>query len=118
MKNRMIQLAWLAYVTFLLAACGSLEKKSILVSNGDSKQQVIEVMGTPDERQLQGDKEAWQYCTSGAGFGWNDHRIIWFQQGRVTGITPYKSYSTGCTGAIQPVRWESAPNAVVEIRNR
>ena len=71
----------------LLTACGSLERKSIMLNVGDSKEQVLSVMGTPDDRQLQGENEAWQYCQTGAGFGYHDYRTIWFFRGKVTGIT-------------------------------
>ena len=59
------RLSAIVVVSFLMTACGGLEKKSILVNNGDTKQQVIEAMGTPDDRQLNGDAEVWQYCQTG-----------------------------------------------------
>jgi hypothetical protein len=105
-------------VAVLLVGCGTLESKSSLVDVGADKKEVLQVMGSPDERQVKGDKEAWQYCISGAGFGYNDHRIVWFSKGIVTGITPYKTHQTGCVGNIRPVVWENAPTTVVEIRNR
>ena len=103
-----------------VSACVSLEKKSILVSIGDSKDRVLEVMGTPDDRQLKGDNEAWQYCQTGAGFGYHDYRIFWFYKGKVTGINSYKSTRAGssCMADVRPVNWEEAPNAILEIRNR
>jgi hypothetical protein len=78
-----------------LTACGSLERKSIMLNVGDSKEQVLSVMGTPDDRQLQGENEAWQYCQTGAGFGYHDYRTIWFFRGKVTGINSYKSSRPG-----------------------
>lgn len=102
----------------VMAGCGTLDNKTILLNVGDSKQAVLDVMGTPMDRQMNGQQEAWQYCVSGAGFGWNDHKIVWFNAGRVTGINSYKSHVTGCQGGIGPVRWESAPDSVLEIRRR
>jgi hypothetical protein len=102
----------------LLIACGTLDSKTMLLNVGDSKEQVIKVMGTPDDRQVKGVYEAWQYCVSGASFGSNDHKIIWIQSGLVTGINSYKSRSAGCTSGMREVRWESAPNAVIEVRPR
>jgi len=104
--------------TVTIAGCATLDKKTILLDVGDSKERVIEVMGTPQDRQVSGQREAWQYCKSGSGFGWNDHKVIWLSNGRVTGITSYKSSATGCRGGIQQVRWESAPDSVLEIRQR
>ena len=107
-------------IVLLLAACGSLEKKSIMLNVGDSKEQVLSVMGTPDDRQLQGESEAWQYCQTGAGFGYHDYRTIWFFRGKVTGINSYKSSRPGssCMTDVRPIKWEEAPNTTIEIRNR
>ena len=74
-----------------LTACGSLEKKAVLLNLGDTKEQVLKVMGPPDDRQLKGQDEAWQYCQTGAGFGYHDYRTVWFFQGKVTGINSYQS---------------------------
>lgn len=59
-------------VLIALAACGSLEKKSILVNVGDGKELVVAQMGPPDDRQVKEENEAWQYCQTGAGFGYHD----------------------------------------------
>jgi len=104
--------------SLLMFGCGTLDNKTILLNVGDSKERVLEVMGTPADRQMRGQQEAWQYCVSGAGFGWNDHKIIWLNAGRVAGINSYRSNVSGCGGGIQPVRWESAPDSVIEIRPR
>lgn len=115
----MKRLALVVAATFI-AACGSLEKKAILINPGDTKDQVITALGTPDDRQLQGLDEAWQYCQTGAGFGYHDYRVVWFYDGRVTGLTSYKSTRPGasCRTDLQPIRWEDAPDASIEIRNR
>lgn len=105
-------------VFLFMAGCGTLDKKTILLNAGDSKQTVLDVMGPPMDRQISGQKEAWQYCVSGAGIGWNDHKIVWFNSGKVTGINSYRSSVSGCQGGIQPVRWENAPDAILEIRQR
>lgn len=105
-------------VSAMIVGCGTLDKKTSLLNVGDFKERVIEVMGAPQDRQVSDQREAWQYCKSGSGFGWNDHKVIWLSNGRVTGITSYKSSATGCRGGIQQVRWESAPDSVLEIRQR
>lgn len=103
---------------FLLSSCGTLDNKTILINAGDTKERVLEIMGTPQDRQLKFKREAWQYCVSGAGFGYNDHKVIWLNDGKVTGITSYKTYSTGCTGAFRTIRWEEAPDLIIEKRER
>ena len=102
----------------MLSGCGTLESKTILLNFGDTKEKVLATLGVPQDRQLQGNKEAWQYCVSGAGFGYNDHKIVWFTAGQVTGINTYRTNVSGCTAGIKTVRWESAPDAVIEVRQR
>lgn len=103
-----------------IAACGNLDKRAVMIDPGDSKQDVLAKMGAPEDRQFRQADEAWQYCQTGAGFGYHDHRIVWFHAGRVTGVTSFKSDAPGrsCVLAIKPIRWEDAPNYTVEIRNR
>ena len=104
----------------LLASCGTLETKAAKVGGGDTKDLVLSVMGAPDDRQLRGEDEAWQYCQTGAGFGYHDHRVIWFRQGKVVGVNSYKSTRAGasCVADIKQIRWEDAPTSTIEIRNR
>jgi hypothetical protein len=118
MKCKFVLLTGIAAIA--MVGCGSLEKKASLLNLGDTKQQVLGVMGPPDDRQFKGDDEAWQYCQTGAGFGYHDYRTIWFKAGRITGINSYKSARPGssCATDIKPIRWEEAPDATVEIRGR
>ena len=102
----------------LIQACGTLDHKTILIDPNDPKQKVLEIMGVPYDRQFQGGREAWQDCVSGAGFGYNDHKIVWFTDKEVTGITSYRSTRTGCSGYVKTIRWEDAPDYTVEVRNR
>ncbi len=109
---------YIFFLIILIQGCGTMDNKTILIDPGDPKQKIVEIMGAPYDRQFQGSKEAWQYCVSGAGFGYNDHKIIWFTNKRVTGITSYRTSRTGCTGHVKTIRWEDAPDYTVEIRNR
>lgn len=114
MKNLLLLAA------LLLAGCGSLERKAILINPGDDKKTVLSIMGTPGDRQFQGQREAWQYGQTGAGFGYHDFRIIWFRDGKVTGLTSYKDHTPASSAAahFKPIRWEDAPDRVIEIRQR
>ena len=106
--------------SFTIISCGSLDRKAVLINLGDSKAQVTSVMGTPEDRQFRGKDEAWQYCQTGAGFGYHDYRIVWFYDGTVTGVNSYKSTRPGvsCVTDIKPVRWEDAPDRTIEVRQR
>lgn len=107
-------------LALLLSACGTLEKKAGQINPGDDKEKVLAVMGTPGDRQFRGKDEAWQYGQTGAGFGYHDFRIVWFYDGRVTGLTSYKSTRPGTLAASQfrPIQWEDAPDRTLEIRRR
>jgi hypothetical protein len=115
-RNTMLALA----LAVSLVACGSLEKKAVLLNVGDAKEKVLAIMGPPDDRQLKGQDEAWQYCQTGAGFGYHDYRTVWFFEGKVTGINSYKSSrpASSCITDIKPIKWEEAPNTTLEIRRR
>lgn len=109
-----------ALLASCLAACGGLETKSAMINVGDDKAKTMAAMGAPDDRQVKGKHEAWQYCQTGAGFGYHDYRVVWFYDGRVTGINSYKSTQPGtsCMHAMREVRWEDAPDVTVEVRQR
>ena len=109
---------FLIAIVVLLQSCGTLDDKTILINPGDSREQVLEIMGTPQDRQFDSNNEAWQYCISGAGFGYNDHKIIWFNSALVTGISTYRSSVTGCRGGMRSINWEEAPDFVLETRAR
>lgn len=119
-KIRPIRLLKVSLILALLAGCGSLEKKASQINAGDSKDTVLSIMGTPGDRQFRGKDEAWQYGQTGAGFGYHDFRIIWFYDGKVTGITSYKDHTpaSGASGHFKPIRWEDAPDYTVEVRPR
>jgi len=112
------RITFLIYFSLLMQSCGTLDDKTILINPGDSRERVLEIMGTPQDRQFDSINEAWQYCVSGAGFGYNDHKIIWFAEGSVIGLSTYRTSVTGCSGGIRSIVWEEAPDFVLESRER
>jgi hypothetical protein len=103
---------------FLFTGCTSLSEKIVLINPGDTKDRVLSVMGPPDDRQFRGKDEAWQYGQTGAGFGYNDHRIVWFYDGRVIGVSAYKSSGTTAGGGMRQINWQDRPDHVQEYRIR
>lgn len=96
-----------------------LEEKSLEVQPGQTYQQVSAIMGVPGDRQFEGSMQAWQYCSTSKTMGEGDHYVVvWFYQGRVTGLTTYKNHRYGrCSSFFRTVRWEDAPDVDVRIRN-
>lgn len=111
---------WLALSAILLTACGTLERRAAQIYPGMSAEQVRRLLGSPQDRQFSGNEEVWQFCKTGAGFGYHDYRAVWFRDGKVTGVNSYKSGrpASSCARDIKPVRWEDAPDKVIEIRSR
>ena len=100
---------------FLFSGCAGFPKETINLSNGDKKQDILKYYGTPENRQFDGDYEAWQYCIRGTGFGVSSFRTIWLYKGNVTGVISYEQQG-GCN--FKAINWKDAPNYSVEIRNR
>lgn len=111
---------YVLFLAIILNSCGTtnLASKQLLISPGDSKNDVVKVLGNPSDRQFQGTMEAWQYCST--GFNIDKYTIIWMNSGIVTGLNTYSmSCGTGpCTQCFRPVRWEDAPDAIIEHRVR
>lgn len=94
-----------------LAACGTLERQSLAINPGDTKESVTAAMGVPGDRQFNGDIEVWQYCKTGAGFGYHDFRQVWFRAGHVTAVSSYKDHTaaSSCQGHFRPIDWSANP---------
>lgn len=102
----------------LLTGCGTIKKDSLMIAPGDSKEVVAKVMGVPEDRQFKDRKEAWQYGMV-ASIGICDYTVIWFEDGKVTGLNSYRNRSEfGCRTGLKSLQWNEAPNSVIEIRNR
>ena len=99
------------FALIALAGCGTLERQTLSINPGDTKAQVSAALGAPGDRQFNGNVEVWQYCQTGAGFGYHDFRTVWFRDGQVTAVTSYKDHSaaSGCSGHFRPIDWQAQP---------
>lgn len=103
----------------ILSGCGSLSKKAALINHGYTKEDVLKIMGPPEDRQFKGANEAWQYCETDAGISYDDFRIVWFHGDKVTGLTSYKQSEFGvCAAFFKSIQWDDAPDRTIEIRKR
>lgn len=105
-------------VLLLTLGCSSLPKQALLLNPGDSKADVLKVMGTPDDHQFRGEDEVLQYGYVVA-FGTCEYRVLWFTKGKLIGSTSYRNMSGGgCKPGMKAVRWEEKPDLVIETRRR
>ena len=110
---------YLLLTLLLLSGCASFDKAYSLIQPNDSKTKVIELIGQPEDRQFKGKNEAWQFCRTGTSFGVSGYKVIWFYDGKVTGITTYSLHRAGsCEAHFEPIKWENAPDQVIEVRER
>ena len=94
-------------------ACGTTTKKSMLLDPGMSKQEVLNILGTPDGRSFQGNDEAWQYQEI-VGFGQCSYITAWFYQGHLVAATNRKGFSAaGCGLGSREINWSRKPNVDV-----
>lgn len=100
----------------LITACSTTVNKAVKIKSGDSREQVLAIMGDPDDRQFNGKDEAWQYAASRAGYA--EYRIIWFNEGIVFAVTSYRQSGATAMGGLREINWESKPDRTIEIRNR
>ena len=103
----------------LLSGCSSFDQAYSSIQPNENKQQIIDLIGQPEDRQFKGKDEAWQYCKTGTSFGVSSYKVIWFYDGKVTGITTYSLHRAGsCEAHFEPIKWENTPDKVIEIRER
>lgn len=107
---------WMVIGAFALSilSCRTMElaNKTIQIRKGDDRAKVLQVMGTPQDREFLADYEVLQYCITGAGFGYHDYSAIWLRSEKVIGITTYKDHTPGssCRGHFHTLRVEDAPH--------
>lgn len=106
--------------SMILCGCssGELMKQSLMITPGQSKEDVLSFLGPPGNRQFQGKDEAWQWCST--GMSTDDFLVVWFYDNLVTGITSYNN-SQGygdCGQFYRTIKWEDAPDRSIEIRKR
>jgi uncharacterized protein YceK len=110
-------IALVILISIVSGGCVSVRSRMTSVNPGMSKDDVIAVMGQPGDRQFKDNLEAMQWCSTG-GMA-DDYVVVWFQNGKVTGMNSYGNSSAGlCSNYYRQVRWEDAPTAAIEIRQR
>lgn len=106
------------FIALILISCGTtsnLRSKQILISPGQTYKDVINILGTPGNKQFKNSMEAWQYCQTGLTS--DLFIVIWFFEGKVTGLNSYNGNGIGnCTQFFKTINWDDGPNKTVELR--
>ena len=107
-----------AFLLLGMVGCVNFQKKVILLSPGDSRSDVMKLMGTPDDTQFNGDKVVWRYWGVVA-FGACEYRDIWFENGKLFATISHRYHCSGsCSPCVPSIDWGNPPDRVIEIRNR
>jgi hypothetical protein len=121
MKSRGMKKGIIVLGMIVFASCGSyqLALSTQSINYGMSKADVFKIMGNPGNRQFMGKDEAWQYCATG-GDGGDTFYIIWFYDGKVTGVSSYQQREGigMCDKFYKTINWEDKPTHTIEIRER
>ncbi len=105
----------LSVLILLLSACASVNQSFFTINSGDTRQSVLNKMGSPDDRQFNGKNEAFQYCTTGTSFGKSTFNIVWFNDGVVTGANTYTvAHAASCMGHFRQIDWTNTPVMIIE----
>ena len=89
--------------------CASTGKAVAKLEPGMAKEEVLQVMGPPNDRSFRGADEAWQYQEI-AGFGQCKYTTIWISEGRLLGISTRRGASVaGCGLGSEEVDWSEMP---------
>ena len=106
----------------IFASCSTIDEgldvreKTLLISYGDTKEKVKEILGMPGDRSFLGKEEAWQYCSS---VSYNDvYYTVWFNDGFVTGVTNKVEELSwaGCNQHFPQIDWgQVQPDKKIDI---
>jgi len=84
MKNKFLHLSLVLLICFFIVGCASYQSATNRIEVGMTKQQVINLMGQPLDRNISGNTETWYYWK--AGWSSNSHVWIYFTDGLVSGM--------------------------------
>lgn len=97
-----------------LSACATqLLSSARTIAPGATQEHVKDILGAPQDRQVRGHQEAWQYCDTGVVQ--DTFVVVWFVESKMTGMSTYKN-AVGdrgffCSSHLRAIRWEDAPKS-------
>lgn len=114
-KPRSLSFVAALVVASLSVGCASTGKAAVKLEPGIAKEEVLQLMGPPNDRSFRGADEAWQYQEI-AGFGQCKYTTVWISAGKLVGVSTRRGASVaGCGLGSEEVDWTEMP--VVEGEN-
>ena len=105
----------LIVVALTLGACTSLDRKSLTLEPGMTKEQVLHIMGPPSDRSFRGTDEALQY-QGVVGFGECIYITTWFKQRKLVAVTQRRgSSAAGCSLGSREIDWGQMPKPTINV---
>lgn len=89
--------------------CSSTGKGPAILEPGMAKEEVLSIMGSPNDRSFRGTDEAWHYQEV-AGFGQCKYTTVWISDGKLVGVSTRRGASVaGCGLGSEEVDWSQMP---------
>ena len=93
-------------------------RRAMLINPGMSRAEVIQIMGTPDDRSFRAPSEALIYCGI-RPFGGSRYITVWLNAEQVIGVTNYQKRDDigNCGQYIEVTDWGQLPSDIsIQIR--
>jgi hypothetical protein len=106
----MQKLLLVLFAAQIALGCASTGQAVAKLELGMTKQQVLDILGTPADRSFRGTDEAWQYQEI-AGFGQCKYTTAWISDGKLIGVSSRRGESVaGCGLGSREVDWSEKPS--------
>jgi len=105
-------------MTLLMVGCGTypssnneeIKQKAMQIGSGMNKQEVIALMGSPEQRSFRGQAEALTFCGWTVFQGFLIYTVWFFEEAVVAMTDDYVHTGAGdCSQFLSPVDWGQAP---------
>lgn len=95
----------------LIGACASVSKTELMsITPGQTREEVVALLGTPGARSFRGEAEALTYCNGVEFSAHDDYKTIWLLQGRVVALTSSNGGASILDCSAYPeIDWGQAP---------
>jgi hypothetical protein len=119
-KRKNMKSVLIVTILVILSGCTSLDRQTLNLDPGMTKEQVVKIMGVPDRRSFRDNDEALQY-QGVIGYGQCIYITTWFKDGVLIAVTDRRGTSiAGCGLGSREVDWGQmpTPNLNINVTNK